>query len=290
MGTGGDIAYANAVSACYRCWDNFLDDWESHMVTPDGFMIPLLSAIGNHDSGTNHAAQVYDAEGSGSSGPWVGDEDPRLPPMLRLFPHETPPRPPSQRRTYHHHHAAQGSISFVVLDSGYVASVDGAQRAWLAEALTPRPAHSNASWSFAAYHVPLYASTGVWQSDDDNAEYVAARESWVPLFDAARLDAAFEHHVHSLKRTRPMRASTADADGTTYLGDGQWGLSEPYGVPEQAELNRPGEGEIARAQANLATAKIARHVWEVRVGAGVGGKSSAVAISPQGEQLDAALL
>ena len=137
------------------------------MVTPDGFMIPLLSAIGNHDSGTNHAAQVYDAEGS--SGPWVGDDDPRLPPMLRLFPHETPPRPPSQRRTYHHHHAANGSISFVVLDSGYVASVDGAQRAWLAEALTARSARSNSSWSFAAYHVPLYASTGVWQSDDDNA-------------------------------------------------------------------------------------------------------------------------
>ena len=87
-----------------------------------------------------------------------------------------------------------------------------------------------------------------------------------------------------------MRASVADADGTTYLGDGQWGLSEPYGVPEQNELNRPGEGEIARAQANLATAKIARHVWEVRVGVGAGGKSSAVAISPQGEQLDAALL
>jgi hypothetical protein len=244
---GGDLAYANALSSCCRLWDQFLTDWETLMVTPDGCMIPLLSLIGNHDAGSNHNAGLFSVpDGGGGSGEEAGDAAAAaaaaaelLPPMLRYFPHEVPLRAPTQRRSYHKHTAAGSALTIVGLDSGYVAPVDGAQQAWLAEALQPPTTTAAAPtadedededdshqgdeknksrWQFAVYHVPLYASTGHWEDDDQQAENVKARRAWVPTFDAVGLDAAFEHHVHTMKRTRPMRGSVYHPQGTTYLG------------------------------------------------------------------------
>jgi hypothetical protein len=273
------------------------------MVTPDGLLLPILATIGNHDAGSNHGAGAF------ASVVYDGDDDPRLPPMLRFFPHEVPDRPPSARRTYHRHVTGGGggrpaeepgggnttmTMSILVLDTGYVATVDGPQRQWLASQLQ-RPhdgseAAADSVHKFVAYHVPLYASTGRWQEDDNNAEDVAARQAWVPLFDAAGVAAAFEHHVHTLKRTRPMKGSQYDASGTTYLGDGQWGLSAIPASAEKAVLNRPGTGAAGAAQVNLATTQVARHIWEVAVGAGPGGRSTVAAIGEDGQTLDSAVV
>lgn len=235
---GGDFAYANALSSCCRLWDNFLTDWETLMVSPAGEMIPLLSVIGNHDAGINHNAAHNFV--------FAGDGDPALPPMLRYFPHEVSGNlpyevPPSQRRTYHKHTAAGGAVTLVGLDSGYLAAVDGAQETWLAAALRSSDQQGEnpgkkTHWRFAFYHVPLYASTGHWEDDDLQAENIRARQVWVPQFDAANLDASFEHHVHTMKRTRPMRGSAYHPGGTTYLGDGNWGV-ERLGGPSLSDLN-----------------------------------------------------
>ena len=264
------------------------------MVTPHGEMIPLLSSIGNHDAGTNHNA--------GTTNVWNGgDEDPALPPILRYFPHEvskTFPHevPPHRRRTYHRHTAAGGAITIVALDSGYVAAVDGAQKMWLAEALNSSEHDQmgragvrgntlqKSRWQFAVYHVPLYASTGHWEDDDKQAENVRARLAWVPEFDAAALDAAFEHHVHTMKRTRPMRSSEYDPSGVTYLGDGNWGVDK-LGGPSASDLNAThvdfntgAMPEEEKAQANLASIRIVTHVWECEVGTAEGGHSIVRAI------------
>ena len=59
---GGDLAYANGWAPCYLKWDMWLSQWEQHMVTPDGRMIPLIVAIGNHEAasffGANPVTQV----------------------------------------------------------------------------------------------------------------------------------------------------------------------------------------------------------------------------------------
>ena len=49
---GGDLAYANGWGPCYLKWDAWLQQWEDNMRTPDGRLIPLLTAIGNHETST----------------------------------------------------------------------------------------------------------------------------------------------------------------------------------------------------------------------------------------------
>ena len=45
---GGDLSYANDAATNYTRWDVWLDGWEKHMVTPKGYTIPMVLAIGNH--------------------------------------------------------------------------------------------------------------------------------------------------------------------------------------------------------------------------------------------------
>ena len=45
---GGDLAYANATAASK--WYDWLDSWEEKAVTPGGFAVPMIVAIGNHET------------------------------------------------------------------------------------------------------------------------------------------------------------------------------------------------------------------------------------------------
>jgi len=45
---GGDLAYDNAMPACYRRWDAWLSLLEEKLVTVSGRTLPLLLALGNH--------------------------------------------------------------------------------------------------------------------------------------------------------------------------------------------------------------------------------------------------
>jgi hypothetical protein len=130
------------------------------------------------------------------------------------------------------------------------------------------------------------------EDDDFQAENVRARQVWVPHFDAANLDASFEHHVHTMKRTRPMRGSAYHPHGTTYLGDGNWGV-ERLGGPSKSDLNATrvdsttgAMPEEEKAQANLASARIVTHVWECEVGTGEGGRSFVRAIGYDAPESD----
>ncbi|MCB1119302.1 MAG: hypothetical protein KDK65_05020, partial [Chlamydiia bacterium] len=51
----------------------------------------------------------------------------------------------------------------------------------------------------------------------DNRHSKEVRQHFVPLFEKHHLKAAFEHHEHAYKRTKPI-------NGVTYLGDGCWGV------------------------------------------------------------------
>ena len=56
------------------------------------------------------------------------------------------------------------------------------------------------------------------------------RVHWLPEFERIGIHAAFEHHVHAMKATVPMSidskpAKESDVIGTTYFGDGRWGIT-----------------------------------------------------------------
>jgi hypothetical protein len=204
---GGDIAYANGeLKNAYR-WDWWLRRWEKEMRTGDGALIPIVAAIGNHE--------VNELEG-----------------------------PPEARAPFYFGFLAQGGnpyfvrnfgrdLAIFVLDSGHIAPHDGAQRDWLEGALEQ---HADFKHKIAVYHVPLYPS----HRDFDGRPHVEGRTHWLPLFDAHRIDAAFEHHDHTFKRTVPLRGGVPTPGGTVYLGDGS------FGVPSR-NIEQGAQGYLAAA-------------------------------------------
>lgn len=187
---GGDIAYAEDAFTNYHRWDAWLDHWETNMVTPAGYTIPMVLAIGNHEvrSGANPPTANF---------------------YRRYFAQEG-------NRTYFARTFGK-NLALFLLDSGHISPHDGEQAAWLDAQLS---ALEDVPLKMAIYHVPLYPSYRAFDEDGS----VQGRKSWLPLFDKHRLTTAFENHDHAFKRTKLLRSDKPDPQGTLYLGDGCWGM------------------------------------------------------------------
>ncbi len=194
---GGDFVYGNGKSGRADRWVHWLNAWEQYMTTPSGRLVPIVPVIGNHE-----VRGGFDR--SPESAPY----------FYALFPFpDTHGRVVLDFGDY---------MSLIVLDSDHTQPIDGEQAAWLSVVLAER---SGRAHLFAAYHVPAWPSHR--SLEDKQSRRV--REHWVPLFEAYGVDACFEHHDHTYKRTHPIRGLDVDPDGVVYLGDGAWGVS-PRGV------------------------------------------------------------
>lgn len=183
---GGDLAYENGNTARSLLYDRWLCQWEDAMVSPAGDTIPLMAAIGNHE--TNGM---------------TGDPQADAPFYFGYF-----------AQGGHSNFARRIGRDAVLLflDSGHTQTW-AAQVPWLDGALA---ANAEVPLKFATYHVPLYPSFRPF----DGSDSAQGRVNWGPIFDAHALSIAFEHHDHTLKRTKPLRGGQVDAAGTIYLGDG----------------------------------------------------------------------
>lgn len=196
---GGDIAYAvksqlNAPQKIDR-WIEWIKTWHANMVTPEGRLIPVIAAIGNHDligqfGQTPQQATIFSA----------------------LFPMPGP--------QIYNSLDFNDYLTLFILDSGHANPITGSQAQWLEKSLEKR---TNTTHRFAIYHVPAYPSV----RHKDNPYSVAIRKTWVPLFEKWRLHAAFENHDHAYKRTHPLIQGKIHSQGIIYLGDGAWGVETP---------------------------------------------------------------
>lgn len=189
---GGDIPYAGDLLKDFSKWDAWLDHWETNMVTPAGYTIPMVLGIGNHEVRGGSATSPTNAQF-----------------YLRYFAQ-------NGERTYYSRTFGK-NLAMFVLDTGHLARHDGAQAAWLEAQLS---AQRDVATKFAVYHVPLYPCVRVF----DGAGSAIGRKIWLPIFDQYHLTAAFEHHDHAFKRTQLLRENKLDPQGTLYLGDGCWGM------------------------------------------------------------------
>jgi acid phosphatase type 7 len=196
---GGDLAYAADKSGILpedaKRWIDWLATWKEQMVTPDGRLIPLIPAIGNHDVSGRYTQTPAQAlffyalfATHGLQGYNVLDFD--------------------------------GYMSIIILDSGHTHPIEGKQTEWLEQTLKVR---RNIPYKFALYHVPAYSSV----RDFETKMSPIVRKYWVPLFEEYGLTAAFEHHDHDYKRTYLIKNGKIDPKGVLYLGDGAWGVSHP---------------------------------------------------------------
>ena len=191
---GGDVAYANGRLKSIKSWDAWLKFYTDEMVTPHGFSVPMVLAIGNHEVDGGFGRSKKDAPFYFS---FFG-QDPDLTYFTRQF-----------------------GKNFVLfsLDSGHVATHES-QAPWLEQQLE---AYANIKHTAAVYHVPLYPThRGFAEQYSEEG-----RTFWGPLFDKYALDVAFENHDHTFKRTHLLKggAIAKDGTGTLYLGDGCWGRS-----------------------------------------------------------------
>ena len=216
---GGD--YPRNISSLneYAQWDMWLDIYEKHMITKDNCLIPLILAIGNHEvvGGYNQTKK---------NSPFFFSYFPQNPNDISYFSKKFGEK-----------------VVLFVLDSGHISPHNGTQKIWLEENLKK---HKDCTIKMAMYHVPLYPSVRFikktkfyyfchWLLTLSNTKNPAARlfslqsqqgrKSWLPLFDAFHLTAAFEHHDQTLKRTKPLKNNQIHNQGTVYFGDGGWGAS-----------------------------------------------------------------
>jgi hypothetical protein len=209
---GGDIAYASDtlleflprwmhpfidhfIRQKFDRWLSWLVAWKEDMVRPDGCLIPMLPAIGNHDTIGRY-----------------GQTPDQAPFFYTLFP--MPGIPGYNVLDFSNY------MSIFILDSGHTNAISGKQSDWLKWNLQHR---MNIPHKFALYHVPAYPS--VHRLNKEISTEI--RKSWVPSFDAYRLTAAFENHEHAYKRTHLIRNGAVSAYGVMYIGDGGWGVAHP---------------------------------------------------------------
>jgi hypothetical protein len=201
---GGDLGYDNGTSLDHAY--DFVHNYSRTMIDRQGRMIPMVVCIGNHEVNggygkTRNEAPFYFALHDG------------------LYADKS--------------YATLDFgdyLSLVLLDTGHCAKIDGEQTSWLDKELKERVDRSHV---FAVNHVPSYPSHRKFE-DDNGKEGTGAgsRKHWCPLFERYNVDAVFEHHDHTFKRTYPMKDGMRNANGVVYLGDGSWGKLRAPEPPE----------------------------------------------------------
>ena len=188
---GGDLAYAVSNLSLFadkppKQWRKFLGNWTKCMQTADGRLIPFLVVIGNHDINAKTRELVY---------------------ALFDFP----------GKELYRAIDFGAYLSLLLLDTGHVSSIEGAQTQWLEKALEQR---KNFSQLMAIYHLGAYPAFYSYNSRGPKM----IRTHWSPLFDQYAVKACFEHHSHAFKKTFPIKGDQLDPTGTIYFGDGCWGV------------------------------------------------------------------
>lgn len=203
---GGDIAYSASSNRYKResfdRWMEWLQSWSKTMVRADGTIIPIIPAIGNHETNGRFNQTPTQALMFYALFPMPGEQGYNVLDFGNY-------------------------MSIILLDSGHTHPIKGNQTDWLRETLKKR---RDTPHKFALYHVPAYPSVGTG-TDIISTDI---RTNWVPLFDQYHLDTAFENHCHTYKRSHPLLNNAIDPDGVLYMGDGAWGVRETR-IPKTPE-------------------------------------------------------
>jgi len=189
---GGDWAYADGDPEKVSRWFRLFEIWQEHMITNEGYMVPFVPAIGNHEV-VGAYYQTYE----------------QAPLYFTFF--DKP-----DKRAYFTLDIGN-YLSLILLDSNHTNLVGGQQALWLEEQLSNRQHIPNV---FPAYHVPAWPSFRAL----DSYHSTRVRDTWVPLFEYYGITLAFENHDHTFKRTKPIRNNEVNEDGVIYIGDGSWGV------------------------------------------------------------------
>jgi len=179
-------------------WDNFFYHVENILKTPEGFCIPMIPCIGNHDVTGPAPVSNYDYTS------WY--ERFELPRNEQWYSLDWGP-----------------DIHIIILNSEQSTNIE--QTTWLADDLS---AHKDTLWKIVMFHRNVVPSN-LYAPDWGALNY------WVPLFDQYHVDIVFQGHCHYYTRSKPLLDATTPVEGydngTIYVITAGWG-SELYPLYE----------------------------------------------------------
>ena len=123
-------------------------------------------------------------------------------------------------------------LSLIFLDTDHTSPIEGAQTDWLAQDAQRARGVSRRSLPSTTCR-PIRRSGRSTMHDGEEGTGAGNRKHWVPLFERYNVDAVFEHHDHTFKRTHPLLDGRVNENGIVYLGDGSWGQLRRPKTPEQ---------------------------------------------------------
>ncbi len=200
---GGDLADTNAKSDLMFRWRHWFEAIGETLRSPDGRILPVVVAVGNHDVENGYCQKHKGYEPTDA---WRE----RIAPQFYEF-FAFPSQPGYAVLDFGNY------LSVVVLDSGHTNPIPGAQTAWLESTLAQR---RNVPHVLPIYHIPAYPGVKSY----DGTYETEVRKTWTPLFDKYAIRSAFENHNHAYKRTHPIKGEKVEVGGTVYFGDGGWGV------------------------------------------------------------------
>ena len=190
---GGDIAYGNGQYSNWEKWQKWLKGWQENMVSQNGYMIPVVAVVGNHE--TNK---------------WPGPSVFRAPFFHYVFDYDG--------QTYSHMKMGK-SLNLILLDTGHLNLYSGKQLKWLEKKLIEL---EQEKLKIAVYHIPLYPSHRSFKL----RQAKLGRQKWEPLFNKYGVKFGIENHDHTFKRSKKIwngKLAKNEYEWTMYLGDGAWG-------------------------------------------------------------------
>ncbi|MFM7374798.1 MAG: hypothetical protein ACKO39_06575, partial [Chthoniobacterales bacterium] len=204
----GDHAYEDSRAANFWMWERYLQSYFSNLRAPDGRLIPIVAAVGNHEIYNGWGEYHPDFQNTADWRLRYGSYFFRY----FAFPGANQPYGVLDFGSY---------LSLILLDTEHASALisgSDAQTQWLSARLNER---RSVRHLLPMYHVPAYPS--VQGLADPIPTRIPAH--WLPLFENAGVHLTFENHDHAYKRTKPMLNGVSGvADGIVFAGDGAWGV------------------------------------------------------------------
>lgn len=201
---GGDLAYNNDYQPYFWKWYRFLDA-AGKVVAPDGRLVPLVIALGNHEMKGGY----HDSSGNPAYEPGPEWKDRVAAQYMPIF---GIPGEQSYRAL-----DIGNYLSLILTDTDHLSPMAGAQTEWLQQALNARRHVPNL---IPVGHLAAYPS----YRNLNDSRHTFIRENWVPLYEQAGVNLVLDHHDHAFKRTVPILGGSINSHGITFIGDGTWGV------------------------------------------------------------------
>ena len=206
----GDYTYDDGeVGLSYtQLWINLLNVFTQSFINSEGYLIPFIPAIGNHDTLRQKNSSIL-APGN-------------APNFESLFAFPTQPLVDGIQYPFYGHLEFGDYLQLMVLDTSWGSQSHWSELTpWIQSKIRPDIKHI-----LPVCHVPHYSYRMGTESKD-----TSRIQAWCPIFENAGVNVMLEGHNHNYARTYEIKNDTIVPDnsgGIKFVGQGTWRYVRPH--------------------------------------------------------------